>query len=135
MYYFYRGIDLSFNYFILTLPLILFHMAILSIGVGLIISALTAKYRDLSFALSFFIQIWMYLTPIVYPLAEVPDRYKLYILINPMTSIVESFRQAFLGVSSITSSDLILSIVISILVFIFGLILFNRVEKTFMDTI
>ena len=123
------------NIYVLTLPLILLHMAVLSTGTGLIISSVTAKYRDLALAMGFFINLWMYLTPIVYPLSEVPDRYKIYIIINPMTAIVESFRGAFLGVSSITLQGIILSICISILVFIVGLILFNRVEKTFMDTV
>ena len=123
------------NFYVLTLPLILFHMAVLSTGAGLIISSVTAKYRDLALAMGFFIQLWMYLTPIVYPLSEVPDRFKIYIIINPMTAIVESFRGAFLGVSSITLQGILLSICISILVFIGGLILFSRVEKTFMDTV
>ena len=75
------------------------------------------------------------MTPIVYPLSEVPDRFKIFILINPMTAVVESFRAAFLGVSALTPQELLLSVIISILVFIIGIIFFTRVEKTFMDTV
>ena len=121
--------------YVLTTPLILLHMAILSVGLGLIISAATAKYRDLTFAMGFLVQLWMYLTPIVYPLSEVPEKYKIFILINPMTAVVESFRFAFLGVSALTLQELIISIIVSIILFILGFIVFSRVEKTFMDTV
>jgi lipopolysaccharide transport system permease protein len=110
-------------------------MAVLSAGMGLIISAATAKYRDLTFAMGFLVQLWMYLTPVVYPLSEVPDRFKIFILINPMTAVVESFRGAFLGASSVTPQGLLLSIILTILFFIVGIIVFSRVEKTFMDTV
>ena len=110
-------------------------MAILSVGMGLIISATTAKYRDLTFAMGFIVQLWVYLTPVVYPLSEVPDKFKIFILINPMTAVVESFRGVFLGVSSLTLQELLLSIILTILFFIGGIICFSRVEKTFMDTI
>ena len=110
-------------------------MAILSVGMGLIISAATAKYRDLTFAMGFLVQLWMYLTPVVYPLSVVPDKYKILILINPMTAVVESFRGAFLGAGSLTLNGLIISVSITIIVFFLGIILFSRVEKTFMDTV
>jgi lipopolysaccharide transport system permease protein len=134
-YFWQSGTDIKPNIYVLTLPLIMLHMAVLSVGMGLIISAATAKYRDLTFAMTFLVQLWMYLTPIVYPLSEVPDRFKIFILINPMTAVVESFRGAFLGVSSLTPQELLLSIIISILFFIGGIITFSRVEKTFMDTV
>ena len=135
IYFWYVGTDIKPNIYVFTLPLIVLHMAVLSIGMGLIISAATAKYRDLAFAMGFLVQLWMYLTPVVYPLSEVPDRFKIFILINPMTAVVESFRGAFLGVSSITLQGLLLSIILTILVFIGGIIIFSRVEKTFMDTV
>jgi lipopolysaccharide transport system permease protein len=123
------------NLYVLFLPLILLHMGVLSIGMGLLISALTARYRDLTFAMSFLVQLWMYLTPVVYPLSEVPDQLRTLILLNPMTAVVESFRGAFLGVNSLTSGALALSVAITILIFITGVVIFSRVEKTFMDTV
>ena len=135
IYFWYVGTDIKPSIYVFTLPLIVLHMAILSVGMGLIISAATAKYRDLTFAMGFMVQLWMYLTPVVYPLSEVPDRFKIFILINPMTAVVESFRGAFLGASSITPQGLLLSIILTILFFIGGIIVFSRVEKTFMDTV
>lgn len=135
IYFWYVGTDIKPNIYVFTLPLIVLHMAILSVGIGLIISAATAKYRDLTFAMGFLVQLWMYLTPVVYPLSEVPDKFKIFILINPMTAVVESFRGAFLGATSITLEGLLLSIIITILLFIGGIIVFTRVEKTFMDTV
>ena len=134
-YFWYKGSNINPTIYIITLPLIVLHMAISSIGFGMMISALTAKYRDLAFAMSFMIQLWMYLTPIVYPLSQVPEKYRLFILINPMTAVVESFRGAFLGVNSITPQELLFSIFLSILFFISGIVIFSRVERTFMDTV
>ena len=135
IYFWYVGTDIKPSIYVFTLPLIVLHMAILSVGMGLIISAATAKYRDLTFAMGFLVQLWMYLTPVVYPLSEVPDKFKIFILINPMTAVVESFRGVFLGVSSLTLQGLLLSIILTILLFIGGIIVFSRVEKTFMDTV
>ena len=135
IYFWYVGTDIKPSIYVFTLPLIVLHMAILSVGMGLIISAATAKYRDLTFAMGFLVQLWMYLTPVVYPLSEVPDKFKIFILINPMTAVVESFRGVFLGVSSLTLQGLLLSIILTILFFISGIIVFSRVEKTFMDTL
>ena len=134
-YFWYVGTDIKPSIYVFTLPLIVLHMAILSVGMGLIISAATAKYRDLTFAMSFLVQLWMYLTPVVYPLSEVPDKFKIFMLIKPMTAVVESFRGVFLGVSSLTLQGLLLSIILTILFFIGGIIVFSRVEKTFMDTV
>ena len=139
LFYFYHKIflefDIQLSMFVLFTPFILVHMAILSVGLGLIISSATAKYRDLTFAMGFFVQLWMYLTPIVYPLSSVPEKYQTLILVNPMTAIVESFRFSYLGVSSLTLDGLMLSIIISFFLFFIGLLLFNIFEKTFMDTV
>lgn len=135
IYFMSNGVNLNPTINVITFPLIIIHMALLSTGIGMMISALTAKYRDLAFAMGFVIQLWMYLTPVVYPLSEVPEKYRLFILINPMTAVVESFRGAFLGVSSITLNEIIISVIFSIILFFIGIIIFNRVEKTFMDTV
>ena len=134
-YYIYSGSNINPTVTIIFTPLIVLHAGVLSIGVGLIISAATAKYRDLSFAMGFLIQLWMYISPIVYPLSEVPERYKIFILINPMTAVIESFRGSFLGVSSVSFEAILISVITTILLFITGLVIFTRVEKTFMDSV
>ena len=123
------------NIYILLLPLIIFQMAVLGLGFGILISSLTTKYKDLNFVMSFFVQLWMYATPIVYPLSIVPEKYRLLVILNPMASIVETFRGAFLGVSSIELNHIFISVSFTLLIFFLGLLMFNRVEKSFMDTI
>ena len=130
-----NGAEIYMNMYVFLLPLLILQMGILSIGIGLIISSMTAKYRDLTFALGFFVQLWMYLTPIVYPLSEVPNEYRLFILLNPMTAIVEFFRKSFLGISALEPIHYLISIITTIICFILGVILFNRTEKSFMDTV
>ena len=85
--------------------------------------------------MTFAIQIWMYATPIVYPLSIVPEKYRLLVALNPMTSVVEFFRAAFLGTSSIELVHIAISVTITLLVFFIGVIMFSRIEKTFMDTV
>ena len=134
-YYKFQGVAIYVTFKALFLPVILFQIALLSLGIGMVVSALTAKYRDLVQALSFLVQIWMYLTPVVYPLSEVPDNFRFLVSLNPMTAPVESFREIFLGVSTITSFEIFISWIITIIFFFLGIILFTRVEKTFMDTV
>ncbi len=135
IYFIYSGSDIKISFNVFYLPLILFYVAFASLGFGMLISAITAKYRDLTFAMSFLIQLWMYVTPIVYPLSLVPDNYRIFVALNPMTSAVEFFKYIFLGESSITSNDIIIGLLVTIIVFVFGFISFNRVEKNFMDTV
>ena len=120
---------------IILIPLMIFLMAMLGIGMGMIISSLTTKYRDLSFLLNFGTQLLMYASPIVYPLSVVPEKYKPFILANPMTPIIEGFRYAFIGKGQMDFNLFLYSIIFTIIVIIFGLILFNKVEKNFIDTI
>ena len=120
---------------VFTLPLILIQMAILGLGMGILVSSLVTKYRDLTFAMTFAIQIWMYLTPVVYPLTQVPENYRNLYVLNPMVSIVESFRGAFIGVSSIEPQHILISMFVTMSIFVIGIILFSRIEKTFMDTV
>jgi lipopolysaccharide transport system permease protein len=135
LYYWYQGAEVVPTKMILTLPLILLQMAILGLGMGILVSSLVTKYRDLTFAMTFAVQVWMYITPIVYPLTQVPEQYRNLYVINPMVSIVESFRGAFLGVSSIETHHILISVLVTLTVFIVGIILFSRIEKTFMDTV
>jgi lipopolysaccharide transport system permease protein len=134
-YYIWQGADIQLTYYVFALPFILLQMAILGLGVGVLISSLTTKYRDLTFAMTFGVQLWMYATPIVYPLSIIPEKYRFYAILNPMTSVVESMRGAFLGVSSIEPIHIAVSVMITLLIFFTGIIMFSRVEKTFMDTV
>ncbi|WP_153305851.1 ABC transporter permease [Desulfogranum mediterraneum] len=137
-FYFYfmvNGAPVFVTSWIWTLPLLLIQMAMLSFGFGILISSLTTKYKDLRFAMAFIIQLWMYATPIVYPLSQIPDWLRSYYVLNPMVSLVEGFRLAFLGRSALCFSDVISSVTVTILVVFIGVALFNRIEKTFMDTV
>jgi len=134
-WFMWQGADVALGYYVFAIPLVLCQMAFLGLGFGILISALTTKYRDLTFAMGFGIQLWMYATPIVYPLSVIPHKYRLLVALNPMTSVVECFRGAFLGVSSIEPIHIALSVIITCMVFFTGIILFSRIEKTFMDTV
>lgn len=120
----------------LLIPLVLFHLGLLGLGCGIIISSLTTKYRDLAILVTFGVQLWMYATPIVYPLSQLGNGWmKTVLLINPVTAPVEVFRYAVLGQGTIMPQYLALSWAVTILVAVFGVMIFNRVEKTFMDTV
>lgn len=120
----------------LLLPVVLLHLGILGLGFGIIISSLTTKYRDLSILVTFGVQLWMYVTPIVYPLSQLGDGImKTILMINPVTAPVEVFRYAVVGQGTIMPGYLALSWAITIFVAVFGVMIFNRVEKTFMDTV
>ena len=135
LYYWHQGAIVEPSIMVFTLPLILLQMAILGLGMGILVSSLVTKYRDLTFAMTFAVQIWMYLTPVVYPLTQVPENYRNLYVLNPMVSIVESFRGAFLGVSSIETHHILISVLVTMIIFFIGVILFSRIERTFMDTI
>ena len=110
-------------------------MAMLGQGIGMIISSLTTKYRDLNYLVSFGTQLVMYASPIVYPLSVVPEKYKLYILANPMTPIIEGFRHAFIGKGVLETNMFLYSIFFTLVTFILGLLVFNKMEKNFIDTV
>ncbi len=136
LYFSYFGnFTININFKILLIPLLLLQMAFLSLGFGILISSLTTKYRDLSFVLSFGIQLWMFATPIVYPLSIVSEKYQIWFAFNPMTAVVELFRDIFFNSSTIAFSQILISLSVTLVVFIIGLINFNRMEKNFMDTI
>jgi lipopolysaccharide transport system permease protein len=107
----------------------------LGLGAGIIISALTTRYRDLRYLVTFGIQLFMYATPVVYPLSSVPGKFRLLILANPLTSIVETFRYGFLGAGSFDLWNLLYSLVFMMVMLLIGVLLFNHVEATFMDTV
>ena len=120
----------------LLIPLELLHLGVMGLGVGIIISSLTTKYRDLGILVTFGVQLWMYATPIVYPLSQLGHSLTRTLLeLNPVTMPVEIIRYAVLGKGTIIPADLIISIVFTVIVAVFGILIFNRVEKTFMDTV
>lgn len=134
-YHFYNGPKVEPNFYLLLFPLVMALMAILGLGFGLIITALTTKYRDLTFVVSFGMQLLMYATPVIYPLSSAPAKYRSFIALNPMSGLIETFRYGFIGTGHFYLGAFIYSIIASVIVFILGLIIFNRVEKSFVDTI
>jgi lipopolysaccharide transport system permease protein len=123
------------TWYVLLAPLFIAMMALLGLSMGLIISSLTTKYRDLSHLVTFGVQLLMYATPVVYPLSKVSDNAKFYLLLNPMTSIIEGFRFAFLGKGTFSPSMLLYSGGVILCMLFIGVIIFSRVEKNFMDTV
>jgi lipopolysaccharide transport system permease protein len=136
--YWTRGASLHPNIYLLLFPFLLVLMAMLGLGLGMIISAMTTKYRDLSFLVTFGIQLMMYLTTVIYPLSVVESKYPRYAWLveyNPMTSIIEAFRYGFLGQGTFTMLSLSITTAITIILLLIGIVVFNRVERTFIDTV
>ena len=123
------------NSALVLVPLLIIMTALLSLGLGLIITALTTKYRDFTFLLGFAIQLGMYATPIIYPASSIEGKLKTVIMLNPMSSIIETFRYAFLGVGNFSWGGLAYSFTVMAVLLVIGVITFNKVEKTFMDTV
>lgn len=119
----------------LLLPVLLLMMGALGLGLGMIISALTTKYRDLRFLMTFGVQLLMYATPIIYPVSALPEAYRPWILANPITPIVEAFRYGFVGSGTLDLAMLGFSCAVIFLVLAISMVTFNQVEKTFMDTV
>ena len=135
LYFVYSGANVQPNRYILLMPLLLFLMAGLGLGMGIVISSMTTRYRDLRHLVTFGVQLLMYATPVIYPISAVPEAYQTYIYLNPMTAVVETFRYAFLGTGTISLGYLLYSFVFTIVLLIVGILLFNRVEATFLDTV
>ena len=110
-------------------------IAALSLGIGLWLSALTAKYRDFTFLTGFIIQVWMYATPVIYPLSQIPEHWRWLAVINPMTMPIEAMRLMFLGQGVVTTAYVALSVAMTLVLLVSGVIVFNKVEKTFVDTV
>ncbi|MFO1481010.1 MAG: ABC transporter permease [Turneriella sp.] len=123
------------NTTLLLVPLLLLQMILLSIGFGILIASMTTKYRDLNYLVGFGMQLWMYATPVVYPVSIIPERFQWLVHLNPMANVIENFRYAFFSVGNFTLQDFGVSFGASLCIFFFGLILFNRVEKSVADTI
>lgn len=135
VYYIIDGVAVNPTFEIVYAPLLLLLMASLGLGFGIIFSSLTTKYRDLTFVITFGVQLLMYATPVIYPLSSVPDKYKVYILANPVTSVVEGFRFAFMGSGVWSWAGIGYSAGFAVVVLLAGILIFNKVEETFMDTV
>jgi lipopolysaccharide transport system permease protein len=134
-YFIARGSPLDPNLWVLATPVLLLLMAGLGLGGGIILSALTTRYRDLTNVVSFGVSLLMYMTPIVYPLSAVPSAYRPIVMANPVTPMVEAFRFAFLGVGTVSPAHLAYTAGFTIVILFFGVLIFNRTERTFMDTV
>jgi len=137
-YYYFTGSHLQITWGILLFPFIIALMALLGLGSGMIISAMTAKYRDLAFLVTFGVQLLMYATTVIYPLSTALKNYPSYswlIAYNPMTPIIETFRYGFLGEGTFSWSSLSYATGITLVLFTLGIIIFNKVERNFIDTV
>lgn len=123
------------NAWVLILPLVIGLMALISIGIGLILSSMTTKYKDLNQLISFGMQLFMYATPVIYPSSSIPTNYQWVVNLNPLVGLFDYMRFAFLGVGTFTFSDFIYPAIFSVVVLFLGILVFNKVQKTFMDTV
>lgn len=134
-YVFFSDSNIHLTWAVALFPVLIMMMGLLGLGLGLIFSALTTKYRDLRFLLTFGVQLLMYATPIVYPLSLAPEKYRWLIVANPFTAIIETFRFAFLGAGAFNPTYFTYSVVATIIILFTGVLIFNKVEKNFMDTV
>lgn len=135
VYFFVKGADVRFTTWALTLPLLILLMAGLGLGFGIIISSLTTKYRDLNYLVGFGVGLWMYATPVIYPVSSIPERWRWIATVNPISPIIETFRAGFLGAGDASWVRLGYAFVFMLVVLFLGVVIFNRVEKTFIDTV
>jgi len=136
LYYFYAGTSVSPNSYLLLFPVFVVLLAGLGLGFGILVSSMTTKYRDLTILFTFIVQLWMYATPIVYPLSMVPEgKLRMLILANPMTPVIEAFKYATLGQGYFSWTALGYSFVFMTVLLVVGIVVFNKVQRSFMDTV
>ncbi len=135
VYLWMRGAEVNPNETLLLLPLLLILMAGYGLGAGIIFTSLTAKYRDLNFLLTFIVQLMMYASAVVFPVSTVPEQYKTWILLNPFVHIIETFKYMFLGAGYFTWEGIGYSTGLMLVVLLVGVLIFNKTEKTFVDTV
>ena len=135
--FFATGSGVTFTLWVLAVPFVVLEVMLLGLGVGIIVSSLTTKYRDLAIAVGFGVQLWMYASPVVYPLSMLDNSPRLRVLVqlNPMTSPIEIFRMATLGTGTVTTFGIVYSLIFTAAALVLGVVLFSRIEKTFMDTV
>ena len=130
-----NGYEIHPNIMILLIPIFMAQTALLGLGVGIIVSSLTTKYRDLTILVGFGLNLWMYLTPVAYPISEVSGILRTIVLINPMSAVIQNYKYALLGIGSFEGVYWLISIFVTVGIFMIGVLLFNKVEGTFMDTV
>lgn len=135
IYFYFNNSNIRPNAVVLLIPLIILMMAGLGLGCGLVISSLTAKYRDLNNLITFGVRLLMYATPVIYPISIVPEKFKLLVWLNPMSPLIESFRYAFLGSGTFDPKHLLYSLILVVCVLLLGIALFNKMEETVMDIV
>jgi len=135
VFFWIQGAPVVPNYRMIILPLLVLQMALLGLGVGAIVSSVTTRWRDLSMLVGFGTQLWMYASSVVIPLSVIPENLRWIFVLNPMVPIIETFRFAFLGRGVVEIWQLLLSLAVTLTIFLFGISIFTRVEKTFTDTV
>lgn len=136
LYYFCVGTTVSPNWYVLLFPAFVLLLAGLGLGFGILVSSMTTKYRDLTIMFTFIVQLWMYATPIVYPLSMVPEgKLRMLILANPMTPVIEAFKYATLGQGYFSWEALGYSFAFMTVLLVVGIVVFNKVQRSFMDTV
>ena len=130
-----RGSEVGLTSWAFALPILLVLMAGLGLGFGIIISSMTTKYRDLQYLVGFGVGLWMYATPVIYPVSSIPEKWRWVANVNPVTPIIETFRAGFLGAGDASWPRLAYSFGFMLVVVLIGVLIFNRVEKTFIDTV
>jgi lipopolysaccharide transport system permease protein len=135
VYFVVDGLELRPSIWVILFPLLLLQCALLGIGVGTLLSSFTTKYRDLNFVFGFFTTAWMYASPVVYPISVIPEKYHLLMSLNPMVGVIESARQILFGVSSLRVEYIVFGVIVNLIALIVGVLVFNKVERNFLDTV
>jgi lipopolysaccharide transport system permease protein len=130
-----QGAVISISPWVLATPLLLLQLAALALGLGLIVSALTTRYRDLAVVIGFGVQLLMYASPVIYPMSLLPERLQPVMALNPVAPSLEAFRLVFFGTGTVTADMVMLSVLTTLMTLLLGIVIFNRVERTFMDTV
>ena len=133
--YWFKGYPFSFSNYTLLIPAIILILAMMALGFGIIISSATTKYRDLTNFMSFGVQLWMYATPIIYPVSSVPDQLQFIVKYNPVAPLIEAFKYGLVGAGQVSWSGLTYSLIFTVVLLILGMLVFNKVEQSFMDTV
>jgi len=135
IFYVISGVQVAPNAYALLIPVLIFMLAGLSLGFGIIISSMTTKYRDLTILFTFIVQLWMYATPVIYPLSTMSENRQAIMALNPVTSIVEAFRYGTMGIGTFNWNHLTYSFVFMVVLLVAGIVVFNKVQRSFMDTV
>lgn len=135
LYFFFTIEQLKPNATLFLFPYYVLLIAMFGLSFGLVVSSLTTKYRDLKFLIQFAVQLWMYITPVIYPMSKIPEKYRIVVELNPISSIVEAFKYSFTGIGTFSWNGLIYSTIFALVMLFLGLLIFNKTEQNFMDTV